>query len=190
MGFNPERFAAAQFTARTQEVRVPDLAAWFDQPEEPASGGEAPALVWVVRGLTGPELAQVNQTVETSRNLEAVAAAITGAGKTTDKAEALQTLLGLGKDLPGDYVRRLEMLILGSVEPPCTRQLAVRLGENFPIEFYELTNTIVRLTGQGSRPGESNGSGATPASEPPSPSGTSTDAPSTSCDPTSSPAAG
>lgn len=169
MAFKVERFMEARFSSRTQEVELGDLAEWFDGDPR-----------WTVRGLTGPELARVNDSVQVASNREAMAAALMEKqGGRGDKTEALQRLLGLGSDLPDDYVRRLEMLIAGSVDPPCDRQLAVRLAEKFPVEFYQLTNAIMQLTGKGHRVGESNGSGETPSSELLSPSGTTTEGAST-----------
>ncbi|HHB11934.1 MAG TPA: hypothetical protein ENK62_01885 [Chromatiales bacterium] len=154
MGFDSRKFLNTEFRPRTEEVRVPDLAPFFD--------GEP---VWVVRGLTGHELARVNAAAEAARSMEALAEAL-AAQAPAEKAEALKQLLGLGEDTPEDLARRIEMLRLGSVEPECDRELAVKLADAYPVEFYQLTNAISRLTGMGKLPGEPSGSGATPASEP------------------------
>jgi hypothetical protein len=58
------------------------------------------------------------------------------------------------------------MLALGSVEPAVDHETAVRLCTYCPIEFYALTNAIVKLTGQGAEIKKKQiGSGTTPMSE-------------------------
>ena len=88
-----------------------------------------------------------------------------------DKTEAVKGLMGVN-ETPADIAKRLEWLVLASVDPPCTLDLAVRLCETFPIEFYQLTNKIYELTGRGQVPGKQPPSGEIPKSEPASPSGT------------------
>lgn len=181
MPFDVNRFLREEFRPRTKAVPVPDLAPWFDGP-----------AVWTVRNLSGTELALVNDAEKTSRNLEGLVAALAGA-VSEDKAGELRQLLGLGgtpsDPAPGELARRLEMLRLASVDPPCDRGLALKLAEHKPTELWLLTNQITVLTGQGSEPGKANGSGGTPPSEPPSPSGIGGAAPSSSSAPTSSPSA-
>ena len=160
MPFDLTKFAAADFTARTEDVPVPDLAPFF---------GDGDPAVWTVRGLTGAELARVNEATDAAKNLEALAEALASpAGR--EKAGALRSLLGLadgaGADVPQDLVKRIEMLRAGSVAPVADRQLAVRLADVYPVEFYQLTNAITRLTGQGKILGKPAGSGETPESEP------------------------
>lgn len=165
MGFNAQLFLQTRFEPRTEKVPVPDLRDWFE--------GEP---VWTVRGLTGHELARVNQAAEAAGSLEALAQAL-AAQAPAEKAEALRQILGLADDdTPADLARRIEMLRLGSVDPACDRELAVALADRFPVEFYQLTNAISRLTGKGKTPGKPKGSGGTPPSEPASPSPTSSDA--------------
>jgi hypothetical protein len=137
MAFNASKFEQAQLVARTEKVSVPGLAAFFDEGEEP---------IWVVRGLTAGELyhaaeAKARQT-DTSNLLSALS-------NSSDAVEAMRKVLGLTKDTPGEIVKRLEMLVLGSVVPKIELAVAVKLGEKFPVEFMQLTNEIVTLTGKG-----------------------------------------
>ena len=70
------------------------------------------------------------------------------------------------EDVPGDISRRIEMLAAGSVAPQLgadNRDVAVKLAENFPTVFYQLSNAILSLTGQGAEPGKPKRSGKTPA---------------------------
>ena len=66
-----------------------------------------------------------------------------------DQAQAVREMIGLTKGSPAEIVKRLEMLVLGSVVPKIELPLAVKLAEAFPIEFLTLTNKITALTGMG-----------------------------------------
>ena len=169
MPFNAKKFTKAKFEPRTETIPVPALKDFFDG--DPA---------WVVRGLTGEEMARVNEAQAKSRNLAAAVEALAGNGH-AEKVQALRESLGLSDDsLPADLARRIEMLALGSVDPAIDSQIAAKLFRAHPVVGYELSNRITALSGQGMTLGESKGSGATKASEPPSASATTTDAPSTS----------
>lgn len=139
MGFDAGKFSSAKLAPRTQDVPVPDLAAWF--------GDDKP--VWTVRGLTGNEVAKARQASESRRRESAFAAALANGSKSELIAE-VQAAIGRGDDVEPDLARRLEMLTLGSVEPACTLDVAVRLAEHFPTTFYQLTDRILQLTGLGS----------------------------------------
>lgn len=150
-----QRFLNAALQPRRATVSVPELAAWF-APDAPP--------VWEVRGLTAAELARANAAAETGlENMRAMIAALAGDG---DKAAAIRTTMGLSQDdVPTDISRRIEMLAAGSTAPalgPDNRDVAVKLAESYPTTFYQLTNQIIGLTGQGAVPGKPIGSGATP----------------------------
>jgi len=159
MGFDADLFMKTDFQPRTEAVPVPDLAAWF--------GGDRKAARWTVRGLTGAELARVNEAQAAAKDLAAIAEGIVSPEK-REKVDALRKLLGLADDVPAELVRRIEMLEIASVEPTVDRAVLVKLAANYPVEFYQLTNAITRLTGEGHVPGKAGGSGETPASESPS----------------------
>ena len=142
-----QKFLNATLTQRRAEVTVPELAAWF-------APGAAP--VWTVRGLSAAELSRANQAAERGLdNVRAMVAAMAGEG---DKAAAIRQAMGLSdEEVPGDVSRRIEMLAAGSVAPALgadNRDVAVKLAETFPTVFYQLTNHIINLTGQGAEPGK------------------------------------
>ena len=139
MPFNADKFLSAKLNAREEDVPVPDLKAWFDAKETP---------VWRVRGLTGAEMARVLEAVSRNKNRAAIAEGLMS-DDDRKQIEALRAMLGVGDNVPDDIAKRLEQLVLGSVEPKCDQQLAVRLCESFAIEFYQLTNKITALTGMG-----------------------------------------
>jgi hypothetical protein len=162
MAFDSKKFLKTKFTPRTESVPVPDLQAFF--PEKAKA-------VWTVRGLTGQELGRAAEAAERNKNVASLLEALVSA-EAKEKAEAVKELLGVGGGVPQDIAKRLEHLVLGSVDPPCTLDLAVRLCESFPVEFYQLTNAIIQLTGRGQMPGKQQPSGGTAKSEPASPSDT------------------
>ncbi|MDP4557956.1 hypothetical protein Q9247_09700 [Halomonas meridiana] len=165
MQFDAVKFASAAFKRREEDVPVPDLRDWFKGLKE----GEKP--VWRVRGLTGEELARVNEASARNRNKNAVIDALNS--DTSEKVtDAIRELIGTGSSVPDDLARRIELLTMGSVAPECPHQVAVKLAEAFPVEFYELTTKITTLTGLGSEPGKPRRSSGSPASRSPSNSAT------------------
>lgn len=139
MSFDERKFSKAKLEPRFAFVPVPDLKMFFKEDSEPR---------WKVRGLSGIELGKVN---EAAKKNEAVSAILSGllSPAAPDKVEALKKAIGINDDVPYDVVRRIEMLAIGSVDPEVSRETIVRLCENFPVEFMELTNMITKITGKG-----------------------------------------
>ncbi|MBN1664836.1 MAG: hypothetical protein JW943_14645 [Deltaproteobacteria bacterium] len=154
MGFDTKAFLKAKFKPRTEAVPVPELTDFFPNGESP---------LWTVRGLTGQELGFASEAAERTKNITAIIDGLV-AGNHESKTKAVRDLLGIGGQTPTDIAKRIEHLTMGSVNPPCTQELAVRLCETFPIEFYQLTNRIMALTGRGQEPGKSKPSGKEPTS--------------------------
>ncbi len=153
--FEQKDFMRTTFTTREQDVPVKGMAAFF---------GDAKP-VWRVRGMTSIEYALVDEAAEKNKNLIAIIDAVSSS-TAEDKAEAMREMLGLSGDVPEELVKRHEMLVLCSVKPKITLEVAVKLGDAYPIEMRILTGTIMRLTGLGKQPGKLPGSGETPTSEP------------------------
>ncbi len=150
-----QKFLAAALVPRQETLAVPELASWF-APDA--------AAVWVVRGLTGTELARVNEAANGGLDkVRAMVAALAGDG---DKANAIRGVMGLSTDdVPTDISRRIEMLTLGSVAPALgleNRDVAVKLNQDFPTTFLQLTNAIANLSGQGAELGKAPRSGTAP----------------------------
>jgi len=166
MPFDVKKFEKAKFVPVVAEVEVPDLKEFF---------GECEPAVWKVRGLTGQEMGRANEAVDRNRNISAVIEGLVS-DNSKEKSEAIKSLLGISKfDTPADIAKRIAFLQYGSVEPTCTEEMAVKLCEVKPIEFFTLTNKIVELTGQGQATGKSKPSGEMKASGQASPSPTATD---------------
>jgi hypothetical protein len=137
MPFAADKFERSKFEARRARVPVPVLAPFFSDGEEAA---------WEVRGLSANELHRAMEAGKRQGSIESIVKAIAASG---DQAAAVRKALGLTVDTPGEIAKRLEMLVMGSVEPKIELTVAVRLAEAFPIEFLTLTNEISELTGKG-----------------------------------------
>ena len=137
MGFSADRFERAKFEARRERVPVETLADYFDEGEK---------AEWEVRGLSASEL---SKALEASRRQNDIAGVVKAIANNADQVQAIRKALGLTADTPGEVAKRLEMLVMGSVAPVIDLTTAVKLAENFPIEFLTLTNTITELTGKG-----------------------------------------
>ena len=157
MEFDANKFASTSFKRREADMPVPDLRDWFKGIKEK----EAPK--WRVRGLTGEELARVNEAQARNRNKNAVIDAL-NSDKSEKVTDAIKELIGTGNSVPDDLARRIEMLTIASVAPECSHQVAVKLAEAFPVEFYDITNKITTLTGLGSEPGKPKRSSGSPPS--------------------------
>jgi hypothetical protein len=153
MPFDIKQFKTAKFEIREGLVKVPDLAPFFPEGEE---------AVWKIRGLTGVELGRVNEAAERYRNIGAILEGLISSGA-AEKVESIKKLVGMGNDTPADIVRRMDMLVVASVSPEVDEELAVKLCEKFPVEFFDITNEITKLTGQGHILGKPKPSGETKA---------------------------
>ncbi len=162
MSFDLKKFSKAKFTARTEAVPVPALAVFF--------ADEAKAE-FVVRGLTGEEMARVNEAQTKSKNIAAIIEAIASQTQ-SEKVKGLKDSLGLGDDMPSDLARRIEMLALGCVEPELDVQAASKIFRVAPVDGYNLTNKITVLSGQGMTVGEQPASGSKAKSKQPATSDT------------------
>ncbi|EMG36614.1 hypothetical protein PCS_02626 [Desulfocurvibacter africanus PCS] len=151
-------FMRAEFAPRESEVRIPELAAFFPEGSEP---------VFRVRGLSGPELAQVNE--EGSKDFESLVQGLLSQD-VADTVQALKRKYGVDGKLTPDFKKRLKMLELGSVEPRLDWQACIKLAQVLPVDFYNLTQIVTKLTGAGHVPGKVQPSGKTSPSEQASPS--------------------
>ena len=144
MAFDSNKFLQTSFKHRTDPVPVPDLAEFFEEDSKPE---------WIVRGMTGQE---VGRCAEAATKREAINLLVSGLMSTVtkDTVEAAKDVLGVGNDTPADIAKRIEHLVVASVDPVCTLDLAVRICEIFPVEFYQITNKIMELTGKGQVPGK------------------------------------
>ena len=150
MGFDENKFMNAKFQHRTKEIKVPELKSFFNDDDE---------AVWIVRGLTGPEVGSCKQAAAKDKSYIALLKAIQDQD-VSKKIEGITAALDLGQGTKtGEIPERIHQLVAGSVEPKCTVDLAVKICKTFPTIFYNLSNTILLLSGQGQEiQGESKGS--------------------------------
>jgi len=140
MTFDIKKFESTKFKDRIISIPVPNLAAFFGKKEKP---------VWKVRGMTGIESATAKQAVANNRNIDAVLDAV-GSNLKKNITEGVKELANLSSDsVPDEMVQRYSWLTQASVKPVCTQRLAMKLAENFPEEFYKITNSIIQATGKG-----------------------------------------
>ncbi len=143
MDFDAKQFLASRFEARTESVPVPALREWFSGLAE----DEVPAFT--VRGLTGAELARAEEAATKGR------AATTAILDTLRKAQRLEGIdeleraLGVDEKVPVQYALKMEHVVTGTVSPPLTLQLAVKLSIVAPVELLMLHLKITELTGKG-----------------------------------------
>ncbi len=176
MPFDLRRFNREDLKPRTEEIKVPEMKAWFDEEDAP---------VFTSRALTGEEFYRVREAVQRRADFQAIAAGLlSGGGEAI--AEAIEAFYGA---VPDEFARRVEVLVFGCVKPALDRQAAVKLLTHYPVSAHAVSEAILRATGEGSIPGESNGSGGTPASATTSTSATCGENASSSCGRTSSPSA-
>lgn len=153
MPLDVQKFLSASVKAREADVPVPALSSFFEKGEKP---------IWRVRGLTAAELGRAREAKDRGETLKAMVRAMSGDG---DKAESIREAMGLSEgEVPDDVSQRIEMLAAGSVSPEVgqeNRDVVVRLAENWPVTFYELTNKIHELTGDGAELGKPKRSGKT-----------------------------
>ncbi len=152
--FDASKFIATQFIPREEVVKVPDLKDYF---------AEGDKLVWRVRGLTGYEYGKVEEVKQRNKQIGNIIEGIVSAGS-KKQIEAIKQLVGNTSDATDDIAKRLELLVVGSVDPVCDLDLSIKLLTVFPIEFYLVTNKISELTGKGHIPGKAKPSGKTPKS--------------------------
>lgn len=135
-GFNVEKFTTAEFEPRTEQVQIPALAEFFEDGEP----------VFVVRGLSASEL---HKALEASSRQSQLGNVVKAIASSADQIQQIRSALGMGENTPGEIAKRIEMLTLGCVTPKITHAVSAKIAEWFPVEFYDITNKITTLTGQG-----------------------------------------
>jgi hypothetical protein len=144
MGFDADKFMNTKMLPRTADVPVPGLASWFGEGEKP---------VWKVRGITGQELGQAKQAVESRKDIAALVAGIVG-GQSAEKAAAAKKIMNIDDSVPANVALNIHLVKLGSVDPEADEDLAVKLCTCCPVEFQQIAKKILELTGQGHEPGK------------------------------------
>lgn len=134
--FDLDKFRQTTFKAREARLSLAALS-------EAGLGGDV-----VVRGLTAHELAQSDEASAKGKLLSDLVERLADAsGK--QKAAALLEGVGISGDVPQMLAKRYEHVVRGVVSPKFDLSDAVKLGEVFPVEFSQIANKIIELTGLG-----------------------------------------
>jgi len=155
MGFNSNKFTKQKFESRTDSISVPALSDWFDEGDKPE---------WIIKNLTGNEMSLCQEAAQKNKNVLVLAEALVS-HKDSDKVDALRSIIGNNEDVTGDLAKRLEMIVYGSIDPKIDMPIAIKLSDNFPVEFMQITNKITILTGMGASKAKPKASGETNQSE-------------------------
>lgn len=150
MPFNCNKFMNTVFVPREEDAKLSDECKSFFP--------EGELCVLKVRGLTGPELAEVHAAADKQKNLAAILEGLLSDANTV-KVDAIRKAVGIEKGTPAETARRLELFVRGVVVPKVNVAFATKFCEKYPIDFYHVTNVITRLTGAGSLPGKPKPSG-------------------------------
>lgn len=142
--FDNKKFLQVQFLPREYTVSVPDMKEFFPEGEKPE---------WKVRGLTGVELGRANEAVSRNKDIKAMLEGLVSQSS-QEKIDSVKQLVGVDEKVPNDVAKRVELFIMGSIEPQVDTELAIKICTVFPVEFFEITNKITVLTGQGHVPGK------------------------------------
>jgi hypothetical protein len=161
MTFEINKFMSDKYQAPTRDIKIrnKNLKAYFSNGSD----------VWKVRGLTAKELARTRAAAEKYQNRQDIITAITS-GQKTERTKAWAEFLSIASETPEDFAKRVETLLIGSIDPELenkkTRvseiEFVLKFSQYFPVEFYDITNQIYELTGIGGVvPGKSRPSGKT-----------------------------
>lgn len=158
MGFNSGKFKSTTLVPREKDVPVPELKEWFD--------GDDKEVVWRVKSLNYLELNKADAEAKNADVIESVIAGLKG--RDGDKlGKNIRDELGLGGITAQEYIKRKCWLMMGSVDPVCDEELAVKLAHTFGGTFLLLTSEIVNLSARGYDVGKSKPSGRTRKSKSP-----------------------
>jgi hypothetical protein len=136
------KFEQTSFKDRTEAVPVAELKAFFEEDEKP---------IWTIKGLTAQELSIVTNAVAANAGREKLMTAITS-GSSEEKVDAIRqamSILKVSDNIPDDLCKRHITVVMGSVDPVCSEEMAVKIGTNFPTILYQLSQKIYALTGLG-----------------------------------------
>lgn len=138
MSFDIKGFERTKFKRNTEDFKVEVLKDFFAEDEEP---------VFIMQGLRHDEIAACNAAIRGNDNLKTILQA--AAHHKPSIKKAIGDMITGGVDVPEDTQKRIMHLTFGSVKPKINEGLAVKLAETFPVEFIQMTDLILKLTGEG-----------------------------------------
>ena len=135
--FDLNAFRKAKFKPREAELTLEGL--------QKAGLGDGRVIV---RGLTSLDIAAAEEAASKGKLLTDIVHKLVDAGG-KQKAAALLEGVGISADVPAALAKRYEHVRAGLVEPQMDLSDVVKLADCFPIEFAEIANKIMALTGMG-----------------------------------------
>lgn len=134
--FDLEAFRKARFSTREDTITLPEL--------EKAGFGDG---VLRLRGLTAEDIARANEAADRSKVLVGLVDKLAGGPK--EKVAAILEGIGFGENVPVTLAKRIQHVLMGVIEPELTQEDVVRFADAYPIEFNQVAQKILELTGLG-----------------------------------------
>ena len=135
--FNLEGFRQTTFKPRESEMTLDAL----------VKAGLGDGVI-TVRGLTSCEIAHADESSQKGKLLsDLVEKLADSSGK--QKAAALLEGVGISDNVPALLAKRYEHVCAGVVSPEMELSDVVKFADTFPIEFSQVANKILELTGLG-----------------------------------------
>ncbi len=111
-GFNINKYSKGEFHPREEEVLVPRLNSFFPEGERP---------IFIVRGMTADEVARSNKAVANSKTINSLITAVSSQNS-KEKTKAFKDMVGFGDDIAEDTCRKIEVIMIGLVNPSLPRE--------------------------------------------------------------------
>jgi hypothetical protein len=147
--FDAKAFMEAKFERRVQDFPVPVLKSWFPKKEKP---------VWKIQSLNGKEIGLANEWAEKSGDLKTKIVTALTTANSPEVARKISDLMGNTEDKSLEFAKRIYYLHYGirpgpfsgeEGAPACPLDMAVKICDQFPILFLNITTAILNLSGEG-----------------------------------------
>lgn len=156
MAFDTAAFGRADWRPRQKTIPAPAALVPFfgDDPAE-----------FVVRGLTGPELARMREEGDRVELMTELGNKFAGGGA-DEIAEAVTARYGFDPEAtPATMYKNVYAVEHGLVSPSLSRRDVLAINQHHPGLFLQLANVVTQLSAEGSEPGKPVDSGGTGGSE-------------------------
>jgi len=103
-----------------------------------------------VRGLTALDIAKADEEsqIKKAKIASNMITQLAG-GSSKEKVAVLLEGVGISDNVPELLAKRHAHVVMGVVEPKLDLSDVVKMGDTFPIEFSQIANKILELTGLG-----------------------------------------
>ncbi len=139
--FNVTKYMATRLRERTADVVAEELAGWYPKDSTPTLQ---------VRGLTGSELAKIREAVELYSKMIPLTESTSVDPIVIAAMKGIQAVVtGASNRNTYEYIRQLNIIKHGCNKPKLKHDQIVRIGQDFPVLFGQLSWKILELTGLG-----------------------------------------